>query len=129
MNTTPANRQLTMTHYLRLALLVALLIAGVIWLLLDLRPRVEVVNEGEKALTRINFSLPDSKLSFDSVEANSQQRIFHMPSKAKGAARFHLVFSDGEERYGRCGTLKEGEWATVTRLKVDALGSVACEVL
>ncbi|RCU49149.1 hypothetical protein DU002_12400 [Corallincola holothuriorum] len=119
---------LTKKHYRRLGLLVTLIMAGVIWLLLDLRPQISVNNGGAKPLSAVQFDLSHTHISFGEVAAFDSQTIYHLPLSNAAVVRFSLQFADGSSTLGRCGKL--GDWALASRvsLDIDELGAVRCEV-
>jgi hypothetical protein len=116
-------------HYIRLLILVALLLAGVISLALDLRPSVKVLNMGDKGISEVYFKLPDDRqFSFSDIAANSNATLYHLPLSEDTVVRFSIRLSDGQTALGRCGLLVADTWASRIELSVNQQGALHCDI-
>lgn len=89
-------------------------------------PSVEINNQSGQLLTRVEVTLPNNNLVFDSIEPSQTMRIHHSTEQADGEYGYRIRLSSGQQINGRCGYVTHDQYMKVLTLTINREHQVSC---
>lgn len=89
-------------------------------------PSVKINNESGQLLTRVEVSLPNNNLVFDSIEPSQNMRIHHCTEQADGEYSYRVRLSSEQQINGRCGYVTHDQYMKVLTLTINREHQVSC---
>jgi len=89
-------------------------------------PEIVVQNEAVLGIAGVDIDLPDSRVRFGPIAAQTSQTIYYSDTQSDGDYTWVLHFDDGSEARGHCGHVTGGEYGKRLTLRIDAQRGVSC---
>ena len=115
-----------MNQLTKLTIVILLLFISAYYLYFYITPSVTVINKSENAITEVNIQLPQSNLSFGSIELGQKNTIHYSLSQQQdGSYRYSLKIGNKVTK-GACGYLTNNEYNKRFIITVNKNNMLSC---